>query len=133
MGTQKIEILLNKYLDAETSLDEESILRDYFNNNEVESHLLPYKAMFTYFKIKDGYVKPIFKPKTNLRWLNVAASIVLLIGLYFGYDAKQKHETQLAYNQTEKALNLLANNFNKGAQSMAYLNEFDKAKNIIFK
>tara|TARA_R110000796_G_scaffold248124_2_gene374549 strand:+ start:9572 stop:9973 length:402 start_codon:yes stop_codon:yes gene_type:complete len=130
---REIEILLNKYLDAETSLNEESILRDYFNNNEVESHLLPYKAMFTYFKTKDEYVKPIFKPKTNLRWLNIAASIVLLIGVYFGYEAKQNYETQIAYNQTEKALNLLVNNFNKGVQSMTYLNEFDKAKTIIFK
>jgi len=133
MKTQEIDILLNKYLDAETSLNEESILRDYFNNNNVEPHLLPYKTMFTYFETKDDYVKPIFKAKTNLRWLSIAASIVLLMGTYFGYEAKQNYETQIAYNQTEQAFKLLANNFNKGAESMAYLGEFNKTTNKIFK
>jgi hypothetical protein len=133
MKAQEIEILLNKYLDAETSLTEETILRDYFNNNKVEPHLESYKSMFTYFNVAETYEKPIFKKKRNMGWLNIAASIVLLIGMYFGYDAKQSYDTQIAYNQTESALNLLANNLNKGAETLVYMGEFNKATNKIFK
>ena len=134
MRPQEIENLLNKYLDAETSLNEESILREYFNNNNVESHLMPYKAMFAHFNIKETYEKPILlKEKRDFSWMKIAASIALLIGMYFGYEAKVDYDTQIAYNQTEIALNLLANNFNKGAQSIAYLGEFNKATNKIFK
>jgi|DEB0MinimDraft_12_1074336.scaffolds.fasta_scaffold00020_70 hypothetical protein len=133
MRAQEIEILLNKYLDAETSLNEESILRDYFNNNNVEPHLESYKLMFTYFNITERYEKPIFKTKRNYGWLKIAASIVLLIGLNFGYVAKQNYEAKVAYDQTEMALNLLANNLNKGVESMTYLGEFNKATNKIFK
>jgi hypothetical protein len=133
MKTYEIDTLIKKYLDAETSLKDESILRDYFNNNKVEPHLEPYKAMFTYFNVTDKYEKPIFKTRRNFRWLNIAASIVLLIGMYFGYEAKQSYDIKTAYNQTESAFNLLANNLNKGAESMTYIGEFNKATNKIFK
>jgi hypothetical protein len=137
MEPQRIEILLNKYLDAETSLKEESILRDYFNNNNVESHLEPYKAMFTYFneaKLETSS-EPFIIPtkKRNLVWMNIAASIVVILGMHFGFEAKEKYEIQTAYNQTESAFNLLTNNLNKGAASMAYMGEFNKATNKIFK
>tara|TARA_R110000796_G_scaffold215732_2_gene331740 strand:- start:10020 stop:10418 length:399 start_codon:yes stop_codon:yes gene_type:complete len=131
MNAQEIEMLLNKYLDAETSLKEESILRDYFNNNNVETSLQPYKLMFTHFNVTETYNKPIFK--RNWSWMNIAASFILLIGLTMGYNAKQNYDTQIAYNQTEAAFNLLGNNLNKGAESLAYIGEFNKATNKIFK
>ena len=133
MGTQKIDILLKKYLDAETSLHEESILREYFNNNEVEPHLEPYKSMFVYFNVKDSYEKPIFKPKRNYSWLNIAASVILLMGMYIGHEIKERHDTQIAYEQTTSVFNLLASNLNKGANSMGHLNEFNKATNKILR
>lgn len=128
MRAQEIDILIKKYLDAETTLAEEAILRDYFNNNDVEEHLLPYKAMFAYFEIKETYQKPITKRRFG--WIRVAASIVLLIGMYFGNEY-QKEQQEI--ENAKYAFNLLGENFNKGTQSISYLGEFNKATNIIFK
>lgn len=48
MNTEKIEQLLEKYLDGETSLNEEEVLRDYFRNKEIPQHLQSYRAQFGY-------------------------------------------------------------------------------------
>jgi len=132
MRTHEIDILIKKYLDAETTLVEETILRDYFNNNNnVDEHLLPYKMMFVHFNKKETYRKPIVKK--SFGWIRIAASVVLLIGMYFGFEAKQQYEIQTAYNETKEAFNLLGTNLNKGAKGFAYIGEFNKTTNKIFK
>ena len=131
MRAYKIDILIKKYLDAETTLAEESILRDYFNNNNVEEHLLPYKMMFAHFNIKETYTKPIVKK--SFGWIRIAASIVLLIGMYFGFETKQQYEMEIAYNETKEAFNLLGTNLNKGTKGLTYIGEFNKTTNKIFK
>ena len=135
MRTQEIEKLLNKYLDAETTLQEESILREYFINNEVEPHLEPYKSMFVYFNVTETYDKPILlpKPKRNYEWMKIAASIIVMVGMFIGNEVKERNDVRMAYQETTSAFNLLANNLNKGATSIGYLNEFDKATNKIFR
>lgn len=45
----KIDELLNKYFDGETSCEEESQIRRYFSEETVPEHLLCYKPMFAYF------------------------------------------------------------------------------------
>ena len=45
----KIDALLNKYFEGETSCEEEQWIRDYFSNENVPEHLLCYKPMFAYF------------------------------------------------------------------------------------
>lgn len=134
MKAQQIDILIKKYLDAETTLAEEAILRDYFNNNKVEEHLLPYKLMFAHFSEKETYEKAIVqKPRRYFVLPRVAASIALLIGLWFGLEMKQQAEMQTAYNDTKQAFSLLGANLNKSNEGLAYLGEFNKATNIIFK
>ena len=51
MELSKIEKLLEKYLDATTTLQEETILKDYFLSNNVAPHLQEYESMFGYFNI----------------------------------------------------------------------------------
>jgi len=137
MEPQRIEILINKYLDAETSLKEESILRDYFNNNNVESHLQVYKHMFVYFNeakleaSSETFIIPT--KKRNMGWMKIAASFILIIGLYTGVDYKQQYDTNLAIVETQSAFKLLSDNMNRGTSAIAYLNEFDETKNKIFK
>ena len=43
MELNKIEQLLNKYLEGETSLTEEQTLQEFFNSSQVPSHLLSYQ------------------------------------------------------------------------------------------
>jgi hypothetical protein len=48
MDYKNIEELLKRYWECETSLEEESQLRDFFSKEEVPAHLLPYKDLFVY-------------------------------------------------------------------------------------
>lgn len=49
MKTSHIHILLEKYFEGETSIQEENILRDYFLSEEVSDDLKSYKILFTAF------------------------------------------------------------------------------------
>lgn len=46
MDYKYIEQLLERYWECETSLQEESILRSFFTQDDVPSHLKPYQALF---------------------------------------------------------------------------------------
>jgi hypothetical protein len=44
-----IDTLLSKYLDAETTLEEEATLSKYFQGDNIKEEHVEYKALFTYF------------------------------------------------------------------------------------
>ena len=48
MNYQYIEQLLDRYWECETTLEEEQILRSFFHQAEVPSHLTQYASFFTY-------------------------------------------------------------------------------------
>jgi len=79
---------------------------------------------------------PLKPRKKYYKWLTVAASLILAIGFYTYNNTKsntQEEEALLAYYQTKKALQMVSNNFNIGAEKVAYLNEFENVTNQIFK
>lgn len=139
-----IETLLDSYFDGNTSLQEETILKEYFAKKDVPEHLQQYQAMFAYFAQnkkekapQNIQVKP--KEKTlNFSWLPKVAVVLLLLA--FGYflflkrqsDAEKK-EAQIAFLETQKALKLVSQTLNKGNYAVSYLNEFEISKKKIFK
>jgi Na+/H+ antiporter NhaC len=138
MESIKIEQLLEKYENAETSLHEEAVLKDYFNNSTVAPHLQEYQALFGYYaeSKKEIYSKPIQlnTKKKNWKWLSVAASVVLLFSVYTGYENNQERkEARIAFENTQMAFQLLSKNMNKGTAAMAYLGEYETTTNKIFK
>jgi len=162
MVLDKIEKLLEKYDNGETTLQEEQQLKDYFSQEVVAPHLEVYKPMFVYFlqTQKEQFTKTIpLQPKktyTLYKWISVAAIAVLMFAVYiqFGDQAKSMDELSqdelLAYNQTVEAFNLMASKYNKGTESMdaltlmstslekgtenlSYLGEFSNTQNKIFK
>ncbi|NBP71134.1 MAG: hypothetical protein EBU52_20645, partial [Cytophagia bacterium] len=50
MDSKKIEQLLAKYWECETTLDEEKTLREFFNQPEVPAHLNESASLFRYFE-----------------------------------------------------------------------------------
>lgn len=54
MDYKDIEQLLERYWQCDTSVEEESILRDFFTKEEVPAHLLRYKNLFVYQQVQQA-------------------------------------------------------------------------------
>ncbi len=141
MELARIEKLVEKYLNAETTLQEESILKEYFTGDNIAPHLKEYSYMFSYFKNvkEEKYTKTIsLEPKksrrVNFKWLSVAASVVLLFSVFVGkqqYDEYQeKKQAQQIYAQVSKGLGLLSSNLRKGQQAV---NQYQVIENKVNK
>ena len=143
MELANIEKLVEKYENAETTLQEEAILKNYFTKEEVAPHLQEYKYLFSYFVIAkdETYTKTIKlepeKPKKrNFKWLSVAASIALLFSVFIGkqqYDANQREKAEVIYAQVSEGLKLLSTNLKKGEQAVATLYTYQSKANKALK
>ncbi|NNJ89159.1 MAG: hypothetical protein HKP53_07140 [Eudoraea sp.] len=137
MELDRIERLLEKYFEAQTTESEEQVLRDYFTGDNVAEHLEQYSSMFSYFSSakQERFTKqvPLKTKKVYYRWISVAAVVVLAFGIYFGNQYQEKREAEYAYLQTKKALGLLAENLDRGTKKVAYLHEFEETKQKIYK
>ncbi|WP_425237468.1 hypothetical protein [Ulvibacterium sp.] len=140
MELDNIEKLLEKYFEASTTVAEEEALKIYFSGDKVAPHLEQYAPLFQYFSNakKERFTRQVpLKPRKNYyKWISVAAVAVLAFGIYFGPDRyrnyQEQKEAEFAYEETRKALNLLAENFGRGTEKMAYLNQFEETKQKIF-
>lgn len=147
MELDKIEQLIEKYFEGNTSVAEEKELKHYFTSNLVAPHLEQYTALFGYCQHakQEACEATILVNKNQFgtkKWLSIAASVLLLssIGLVF-YKSNQKNEIQnvgtvndpeIAFRETQKALDLVSKQLNKGLESVTYLNEYEQTKNRIF-
>lgn len=144
MELAKIESLLDSYFEGETSLYQESILRDYFLSANVAPHLMAYQGLFLGLKNtqKEVSKREVSLPQasSNSRrwWLSIAASVVVLIGVvglqFSGNQITAEEQHALAaLNKTKETLLLMSKSFNKGTQEIAVLGQFTETKNRIFK
>jgi hypothetical protein len=148
MALDKIEQLLEKYFEAETSIVEEKELKDYFASSGVAQHLEQYKPIFGYaVQAKQEQFTATIPLKTKTRksvvWLSVAASVAVLLGVglvALNQDSQPKAQDlgtidnpEVAFRETQKALAMISESVNKGIGSMGYINEFEQSKNKIFK
>ena len=137
MELSKIEQLLEKYLNAETSLQEEATLKNYFSKGDVAPHLQEYETMFSYFAISkaETSVKPIQlkTKKKHWKWLSVAASVALLVSVYAGNEYRLEQKAKAQYAEVMSTLKLLSTNLNKGNEAMANLYAYENTVNKILK
>ncbi|OMQ10054.1 hypothetical protein [[Flexibacter] sp. ATCC 35103] len=161
MEFNKIEDILEKYFQGETSIAEEKELKDYFSSPNVAQHLEQYKPMFGYFsQVKEqkstqelknlartDEAIPLKTKKRNVAWLSIAASVVVLLGVGTYFYVSEKNappaiaqselgtydDPEEALAATQKALALLSNNVNVGIGSVQYIKEYEQSKNKIFK
>jgi hypothetical protein len=139
MELANIEKLVEKYLNAETSLPEEATLKNYFLEGDVAPHLQEYTAMFTYFVTSkdETYTKTIeLEPKKskkiNLKWMSVAVSVVLLFSVFVANEQYKKHQVEKQFAQVSEALKRLSRNLQKGEEAVTNLYVYeDTIKNIL--
>lgn len=149
MALDRIEILIEKYFEGETSIAEEKELKAYFSSLDVAQHLEQYKPVFGYFSqakqeqftasipLKSG------RKQKRLAWLSVAASVVVMLGIgFFAYQNTSEptqenlgviDDPEIAFKETQKALALISKHVNTGIESVNYLGEYQQSKNKIFK
>ena len=137
MESVRIQQLLDKYFEAATTAAEEQELRDYFSGDEVAAHLEPYAPLFSFFTQakNERFTRQVpLKPRRNVyAWLSVAAVAVLMLGLFMGNRYQEQREAEYAYEQTRKALDLIAQNLDRGTEKVAHLEAFEEAKQKIYK
>ena len=100
MNIEAIKILVDKYFEGETSLQEEAQLAEYFNGDEVVPELKQYQPLFKFFKAEKSIllnetatekILGIEKPVKTLQilrgsgmfWRAAAAVFILGISSYF--------------------------------------------------
>ena len=152
MELAKIEQLLEKYFEGETTIAEEIQLKQYFSTEQVAAHLEHYKPLFGYLTAeKEEKFTPTLSLKTKKRFpvarIAIAASLIFFVGIitFINYQPNN-HQPQVAnselgsfetpeeaFEETQKALALLSEKVNIGMESVNYINEYENSKNLIFK
>src|SRR5690606_14967908 len=130
--------------DGQTTIKEEKELKQYFSSESIAPELMPYQDMFRYFS-KERHVETerefTIKQKSTKKWLWMAASVVVLLGVSLTFlkqpvqpdDLGTFDNPEIAFEETQKVLQLVAENLNRGKQKIEYIQEYENIKNTIFK
>lgn len=147
MEFSKIEALLEKYFEGETSIAEENELKAYFSSSNVAEHLEQYRPLFGYFaeakeqKLTDNVM--LISKKRKVAWLSIAALIIVMLGIgtytYFNVNTVKENQELGTYDDpeealeaTQKALAMLSDNVNVGIEGVQYLQVYEITKNKAF-
>jgi len=147
MELTKIKVLLEKYEEGNTSLEEEKLLQKYFTSGNVPVHLKEYETLFSFTNNarKQTYSKEavLSKKRKGFAWIGIAASIIIAIGIFTavnntGQELEQNNlgtieDPEEAYLKARETLLLVSQALNTGTEEMTYVTEFDKAKNKYLK
>ena len=96
--------LVKRFMEGETTLDEERRLYAYFSGNNVAEELKPYRDMFLGFASVDKIDKEevTSKPQTWLVALRVVAAIaaMLVIGLFISLEREPEYRSSILNPQS---------------------------------
>jgi hypothetical protein len=160
MDSKKIEELLNRYWECETSLEEEQQLREYFQGNSIPEQHKETAALFKYFhenkkkSLSDAAFDSAVLAKVNVKKgkvvslfynsMRIAAGIaVLLTATWFVRNEVRQttpqeivdtyDDPQLAFEETKKALMMISKGFGQAEQEAKKINLFNEAQEDIQK
>lgn len=133
----RIEELVQKYWEANTTLDEEKELKSLLKESQgYEEEKSLFGILEEYQKVESNSLKvPNPKPARNIQWqwLGWAASIAIIAGSWGAWQSYQtQKQEELAYQEVMEALALIQNNLHKGQQQLEplqdlkYLNTTDQ-------
>ncbi|PKA83948.1 hypothetical protein ATE92_2117 [Ulvibacter sp. MAR_2010_11] len=142
MELANIEVLLETYFEGNTTLAEEASLREYFTGDKVAPHLAMYKPLFiglqkAQTEVSDKEIDlPENTTQSNKWWYGIAALLVVGVtvgGFLFSQPqlSQEEKEALAAFDKTKETLLLLSSSLNKGAEELAYLEEFTKGSSVI--
>lgn len=136
MELNNIESLLEAYFEGETTLAQEQALRSYFTSKKVAEHLEVYTPLFKAYAQAEtekftGNVQ-LPKSRLSLSWIPFAASIAILMGVFF-YKMNTNMQTdygtyddpEVAILKTRQAMAMISGFMTKGAENLEVLEEFE--------
>ena len=158
MDSKHIEELLQKYWNAETSLEEEQQLREFFNCEPVPENLKETASLFRYFETQkllgvndvsfDANLKKKLKPAgkvislSMIQLARIAAGLLVVIAATFFIRQEVKKaypdvnedtytDPKVAFEETKKALMMISKSFNKAQKEASKINVFNEATEAI--
>ncbi len=123
---QRIDELLEKYWEAESSLAEEQELKALL---QAASGYEDEKALFLGISALSSEEPNLKMPTKTVpirrgNWMNWAASVAILIGSVWGWTVyEQKQAEQQAYMEVMQAFALIQTNLSKGQEQMHVMND----------
>jgi hypothetical protein len=157
MDLDNIDSLLQKYWNAETSLEEEQQLREFFAREPVPENLKETASLFRYFEQQkrlgvddlafDRELKKKLKPAgkvINLSMVQVARIaaglfVVVAATFFIREEIKKAYpeeptaeedtysDPKVAFEETKKALMMISKSFNKAQKEASKINVFNEA------
>lgn len=135
----RIEELLTKYWEGNTSVQEEKLLKDYLRKNQLGTTLSQYSNELhktTNMEPPSSFKHPGKKQRST--WLSIAASIMLGVSVAFWVinDAQQQRDYVIedpeeAYLMTRKALFMVSATLNEGASYSEPLTKINEVQDLI--
>ncbi len=154
MNSHKIEKILAKYFEGETSLAEERMLREFFLQEDLPAHLKDLREQFMLFEEESNIELPpdfdarlfteIEKQKKSSKASRrayiyyisaVAATILLLITVFVRFDPftsssrYNEHDAEIAFNEASRILYYVSDKFNMGTNPLGKVARFDQGMN----
>ena len=104
MNDTNIRQLMERFLNAETTLEEERALYEYFQGDDIADDLKPYREAFQGFASVSGMEKPM-PQKQTLAWVIALRTVtsmaaIFLVGLFFFINGEAPEAPQLATTTT---------------------------------
>jgi hypothetical protein len=143
MELKKIESLLEKYNEGETTLQEEIQLRDYFTQQEsVPEEWVVYCQLFQYYAqaqketLTSQNKEKSFSTKTLLL---VAAGAALVFSLQLSgvFEASlapiNEEAAKLAFQEFQNQMKTVSTHLNKGAEKVAYFDYWNTTTQKLIK
>ncbi|TFV93519.1 hypothetical protein E4S40_14830 [Algoriphagus kandeliae] len=122
---KRIEELLEKYWNADSTLEEEAELRDLIAQADGhESEKEWFLSIQDFASEEPERLEiPRWKKKAGFSWLGWAASVLILVGSYAGWQAYERQQEEEAYREVAAALSLIQDKFSEGQSQLEKMNE----------
>jgi hypothetical protein len=154
MEYHEIEEILNRYLEGESTLEEEAMLKEYFSQPGLPEEQREMQDLFRYLNEARQESAPTFDVTANLNsliekewqketrnrfrriiaWAGSAAAVLILSVGIFQYINKPEavikdtyKDPKLAYLETKRALMLISRTMNHNTANLKYLSKVDES------
>jgi hypothetical protein len=156
MTSEKLHELIDKYFEAETTLEEENDLKSYFSQPNVPPEFEKYKAVFGFWNtqieedkaLNEKVLLDAIKPKKQLKfeiWSAAAVILVLITALWIWSPQKSANESpknlyadtyedpEVARQEVKKLLSMVSNKMNRGNEAFLELEKFSETQQKLIK